>query len=212
MLAQGTPTLGIVGAGRVGRALGRRLHELGWRVGPVVTRKKSSARMAVKVIGEGRAHAGLTRQILAADVLLIATPDDVLSKVAAEMAEMGREEWRGKIVLHTSGAICFVGAREAEATRRGNWLVASAADLQRPRDSASRRNFFRHGRKPGRHANGAKDLPRVWRHSGQSEGPWQGRLPRSGGLRRRIFPRFDRSCYAHSDGGRIHAPTGYARA
>jgi len=62
--------------------------------------------MAVKVIGEGRAHAGLTRQILAADVLLIATPDDVLSKVAAEMAEMGREEWRGKIVLHTSGAIC----------------------------------------------------------------------------------------------------------
>ena len=106
MLAHGMPRLGIVGAGRVGRALGRRLRELGWRVGPVVTRKSSSARAAVRVIGDGQAHAGLTRQILAADVLLVATPDDVLSKVAAEMAEMGREEWRGKIVLHTSGAIC----------------------------------------------------------------------------------------------------------
>ena len=105
MLAHGIPTLGIVGAGRVGCALGRRLREIGWRVGPVVTRGESSARAAVRVIGQGQAHAGLTRQILAADVLLIATPDDAMSKVAAELAEMGSEEWRGKIVLHTSGAL-----------------------------------------------------------------------------------------------------------
>jgi predicted short-subunit dehydrogenase-like oxidoreductase (DUF2520 family) len=105
MVAHGNPTLGIVGAGRVGRALGRRLREIGWRVGPVVTRGESSARAAVRVIGQGQAHAGLTRQILAADVLLIATPDDAVSKVAVELAEMGCEEWRDKIVLHTSGAL-----------------------------------------------------------------------------------------------------------
>ncbi|MGO9641052.1 MAG: Rossmann-like and DUF2520 domain-containing protein [Candidatus Acidiferrales bacterium] len=105
MLSHGMPTLGIVGAGRVGRALGRRLHEMGWRVGPVVTRGKTSARAAVRAIGEGQAHVGLTHQVLYADVLLIATPDDALPEVAAQLAEMGREEWHGKIVLHTSGAI-----------------------------------------------------------------------------------------------------------
>ena len=38
------PTIAIVGAGRVGRALGRRLHEKGWRIGPVITRSMRSAR------------------------------------------------------------------------------------------------------------------------------------------------------------------------
>ncbi|PYU58495.1 MAG: DUF2520 domain-containing protein, partial [Acidobacteria bacterium] len=31
-------TLAIIGAGRVGRTLGRRLRELGWQIGAVVTR------------------------------------------------------------------------------------------------------------------------------------------------------------------------------
>jgi predicted short-subunit dehydrogenase-like oxidoreductase (DUF2520 family) len=46
-------TISIVGAGRVGRALGKRLHERGWRIGAVVTRSKSTSRAAVRVIGAG---------------------------------------------------------------------------------------------------------------------------------------------------------------
>lgn len=106
MLAHGMPvTLAIVGAGRVGRVLGHRLHQLGWRIGAVVTQAKATARAAVRAIGAGRPHAGLTRQVLGADVVLIATPDGAIGRVAARLARMCREELRGKVVLHASGAL-----------------------------------------------------------------------------------------------------------
>lgn len=98
-------SVAIVGAGRVGRTLARRLHELGWDVGAVVTRSLPTARAAVRAIGAGTPHPGLTRQVLAADVILIATPDDTIAATAARLARMGGEEWRGKVVLHTSGAL-----------------------------------------------------------------------------------------------------------
>ena len=97
--------LAIIGAGNVGRALGRRLRELGWKIGAVVTRNEPTARKAVRFIGAGRAHSALTRDVLASRLILIATPDDEIKKVAAELARIGAEELRGKIVLHTSGAL-----------------------------------------------------------------------------------------------------------
>ncbi|MGC1619145.1 MAG: DUF2520 domain-containing protein [Candidatus Acidiferrum sp.] len=98
-------TLAIIGAGRVGRALGRRLHDLGWKVGAVVTRGEPSARKAVRSIGVGHAHAFMTRQVLATQLILITTPDRCLAEVAEELARIGAEELQGKIVLHTSGAL-----------------------------------------------------------------------------------------------------------
>jgi predicted short-subunit dehydrogenase-like oxidoreductase (DUF2520 family) len=97
--------LAIVGAGNVGRALGRRLRELGWKIGAVVTRNDPTARKAVRFIGAGRAHSVLTRDVLASRLILIATPDDEIKRVAGELARIGAEELRGKIVLHTSGAL-----------------------------------------------------------------------------------------------------------
>jgi predicted short-subunit dehydrogenase-like oxidoreductase (DUF2520 family) len=97
-------TLAIVGAGRVGRVLGRRWRELGWKIGVVVTRSKASSRRAVRFIGEGKPHNGLTRQVLSSQIILIATPDDAISAVARELARMGGEELRGRVVLHVSGA------------------------------------------------------------------------------------------------------------
>lgn len=98
-------TLSIIGAGRVGRALGRRLREVGWKIGAVVTSSEPTARKAVRSIGAGHAHAFLTRQVLAAQVILITTPDHSVAEVAGELARIGAEELRGKIVLHTSGAL-----------------------------------------------------------------------------------------------------------
>lgn len=97
--------LAIIGAGRVGRALGRRLHELGWKIGAVVTRSEASARRAVRYIGAGRAHATLSRAILASRLILIATPDDAVAGVSRELERIGAEELRGKVILHTSGAL-----------------------------------------------------------------------------------------------------------
>src|ERR1700686_632329 len=83
---QMSETLSIVGAGRVGKALGRCLYELGWRVGVVATRSIPTARAAVRAIGAGQPTDRLTRQVLASEVVLMATPDSVIADVAANLA------------------------------------------------------------------------------------------------------------------------------
>jgi predicted short-subunit dehydrogenase-like oxidoreductase (DUF2520 family) len=120
-------TLAIVGAGRVGRALGRRLRELGWKIGAVVTRSEVSARRAVRFIGAGKAHAGTTRQILASRVILVTTPDDEIASIAQELARIGAEELRGKVVLHTSGA---QGASVLDVVKAQGATVGSMHPLQ----------------------------------------------------------------------------------
>src|SRR5579864_1513846 len=127
-------TLSIVGAGRVGRTLGKRLRERGWRIGAVVTRSAATSRAAVRAIGAGtacvfallqkshrRGRAGfqprrkshLTSGVLtpeakvlfAADLVLVTTADDATPGVAKSLAEFGGTSWRGKIVLHTSATL-----------------------------------------------------------------------------------------------------------
>ena len=95
----------MIGAGRVARGLGARLREAGWEIQVVVARRLPSARAAVRVIRAGTPSAGLTRRVLAAGVILIAVPDDAIAAVAAELERIGAEELRGKIVVHTSGAL-----------------------------------------------------------------------------------------------------------
>jgi len=120
-------TLAIVGAGRVGRAVGRRMRELGWVIGAVVTHSESSARKAVRSIGAGHAHAFLTRRVLTAQVILITTPDRCVMETAEELARIGAEELRGKIVLHTSGAL---SSEVLEPVRRSGAAVGSMHPLQ----------------------------------------------------------------------------------
>jgi len=105
ILARMQKSLSIVGAGRVGRGLGRLLRELDWKIGAVVTTKEASARRAVRFIGGGQPHAALTRRVLTSNVILITTSDEGVSKAAGELARIGGEELRGKVVLHTSGAL-----------------------------------------------------------------------------------------------------------
>ena len=119
--------LAIIGAGRVGRALGRRLREEGWKIGAVVTRSEASARRAVRFIGAGQAHAVVVRSILASQVILIAVPDDETAGVASELARVGGEELQGKIVLHTSGAL---DSRALDAAKEQGASVGSMHPLQ----------------------------------------------------------------------------------
>jgi predicted short-subunit dehydrogenase-like oxidoreductase (DUF2520 family) len=98
-------TVSIVGAGRVGRTLGRRLHELGWHVGAVTGRSTSTARAAVRAIGAGQPLATPSHQVLNSKVILITTPDGAIEGVVKELAQLDGKEWSGKIVLHTSGSL-----------------------------------------------------------------------------------------------------------
>ncbi len=120
-------SLAIVGAGRVGSALGRRLSEVGWKIGAVVTRSEASARRAVRFIGAGKACAGMTTRILASRVILIATPDDEIALVSQDLARIGEAQLAGSVVLHTSGAM---DSEVLEALRERGAKVGSLHPLQ----------------------------------------------------------------------------------
>jgi predicted short-subunit dehydrogenase-like oxidoreductase (DUF2520 family) len=103
------------------------LRECGWKIGAVVTSTESTARKAVRSIGAGQAHAFLTRQVVAAQVILITTQDHSLVDVAEELARVGAEELRGKIVLHTSGAL---SSKVLEPVKRCGASIGSMHPLQ----------------------------------------------------------------------------------
>jgi predicted short-subunit dehydrogenase-like oxidoreductase (DUF2520 family) len=120
-------TLAIVGAGRVGRALGLQLREAGWKIGTIVTRSEATARRAARFIGAGTPVAGMPRRILNSTVILIATPDAEISMAVKELARVGAEELRGKVVLHTSGAL---GSDVLSPLRKHGAAIGSMHPLQ----------------------------------------------------------------------------------
>ena len=89
----------------MGRSLGRALRQRGWKIGAVVTQSSRSARAAVRAIGGGTPLWRMTTDVLAAQVVLIATPDEAIASVAQQLARVSRGKPRGAIVLHTSGAL-----------------------------------------------------------------------------------------------------------
>jgi len=114
-------TLAIVGAGRVGQTLGRALRRRGWRVGAVVTRQLSTARAAVRFIGAGKPISDLRFEISKTDLCLLTTADSQISSTARALARVGGD-WRGRVVLHTSGAL---SSRELAPLRRRGAAVGS---------------------------------------------------------------------------------------
>jgi predicted short-subunit dehydrogenase-like oxidoreductase (DUF2520 family) len=112
-------TIAVIGAGRVARGLGGLLREAGWKIGAVVARQMPAARAAVRAIGGGTPCTGPTRRVLDAGIILLAVPDDALAEVAGQLDETGGKELRGKVVVHTSGALS--SAVLEPVAHRGAW-------------------------------------------------------------------------------------------
>jgi len=116
-------TISIIGAGRIGRALGRRLREQGWKIHSVVTRSQATARRAVRSIGSGSGSGGLSPSVFSASVILISVPDSAIHAVVNRVAAFGRAELQGKTVFHTSGAL------SSEALARLQTLGAAVGSI-----------------------------------------------------------------------------------
>jgi predicted short-subunit dehydrogenase-like oxidoreductase (DUF2520 family) len=82
----------IVGAGRVGRTLGRLARRAGFEIGPVVCRTGGSARAAATFIGAGRP--GTAPE--GAELTLVAVPDGEIAGVARALRAPA-----GAVVAHT---------------------------------------------------------------------------------------------------------------
>jgi predicted short-subunit dehydrogenase-like oxidoreductase (DUF2520 family) len=114
-------SLNIIGAGHVGRVLGRLLHDTGaCAVQDVLTRSIASAQEAVAFIGAGAAP-GTLHGLRRADAVMLAVPDDQIAPVCAQLAAHGM--LGGVLVFHCSGA---KSSDELHAARSAGALVASA--------------------------------------------------------------------------------------
>jgi predicted short-subunit dehydrogenase-like oxidoreductase (DUF2520 family) len=116
----GKPVVAMVGAGNLGSALALALHQAGYRIGEIVSRRpgQRARQLAAKV--RSRAVA-LPQARLAARVVWICVPDSQIAACARQLA--ARAEWRGKIALHPSGALA---SDELEGLRKRGAAVASA--------------------------------------------------------------------------------------
>ena len=97
-------TFTILGAGRLGRTLGRLLVAKGWEPRGITCKTLRSARQSASFIGGGEPSASNARAAAQGSLVLIATPDSAIALVARELAA-ARLAWRGRIVAHTSGAL-----------------------------------------------------------------------------------------------------------
>jgi predicted short-subunit dehydrogenase-like oxidoreductase (DUF2520 family) len=124
-----TNSLNIVGAGHVGRALGRVFTARGiFAVQDVLTRSQASAQAAAGFIGAGHA-VDAPGWLRAADVWMLAVSDDRLPEVAAALAQT--HDVRGAVVFHCSGAKAsgeLAPLRAAGATVASVHPVRSFAD------------------------------------------------------------------------------------
>lgn len=114
-------TLAIIGAGQLGRTMGRLWQDAGLlRIGDVVTRNRASAEEAAAFIGAGRAI-GSFETVAKADLFLLATPDGALQSTCAALAARGAFG-PDSIVFHCSGALT---SSALDAARAAGAQVAS---------------------------------------------------------------------------------------
>jgi len=104
-------TLNVIGAGHVGRVLGRLFAGVdGVTVQDVLTRSMASAQEAVAFIGAGTpvdSHGALRRS----DITMLAVSDDQIGPVCAALAMQGQLE--GTVVFHCSGALASTALQAA---------------------------------------------------------------------------------------------------
>jgi predicted short-subunit dehydrogenase-like oxidoreductase (DUF2520 family) len=123
-------TLNIVGAGHVGRALGRLFAAAGaFEVQDVLTRASASAVEAVAFIGAGRA-VERADQLRPAEVWMIAVGDDQIAQVGMQLAQAAA----GAVVFHCSGA---KASTELQAAARAGARTASVHPVRSFADPAS---------------------------------------------------------------------------
>ena len=94
--------VGVVGAGRVGAVLGAALAAAGHRVVAVSAVSEASLERAATLLPDVPVHP-VEEVVAAADLVLLAVPDDALTDLVAGLATT--KVWRsGQIAAHTSGA------------------------------------------------------------------------------------------------------------
>ncbi len=94
------PVIGIVGAGAVGTALGVALSRAGWPVGAVASRDADRRARFRALVPGVRAFAEAAALVDDVELVILAVPDDVVARVAADL-----RLYAGQALVHTSGLL-----------------------------------------------------------------------------------------------------------
>lgn len=99
-------SVSIIGAGRLGTALGKALASSNYEVEAVVARRIASARRAAKLLGPSTLSLSEKQlhMLPASKIVFITTPDAEILKTATSIASLNGTS-KGRTVLHTSGAL-----------------------------------------------------------------------------------------------------------
>ncbi|HVQ39146.1 MAG TPA: Rossmann-like and DUF2520 domain-containing protein [Pyrinomonadaceae bacterium] len=105
-----TPSITIIGPGRLGQAFALGLAGLGYSIHALVARRAAAAEKAARLLSAGPLQIqalGLNQLAALAptDLVLITTPDDAVEDVAHRLLAVKSGKGHGSVVLHTSGAL-----------------------------------------------------------------------------------------------------------
>jgi predicted short-subunit dehydrogenase-like oxidoreductase (DUF2520 family) len=100
----GKPVVAIVGAGNFGAALAVALQRAGYSIEAVMARSRgASLRKAKGLAKQVGARALTDPSALRADLIWFCVPDAEVARAARALA--GKLEWKGRVALHSSGAL-----------------------------------------------------------------------------------------------------------
>jgi predicted short-subunit dehydrogenase-like oxidoreductase (DUF2520 family) len=137
-------SVSIIGAGRLGTALGLALRAAGYKIQVVAAKRPAAARRAAKEFGPStlalsaaqlsRLNSDQLERINRCSLILIATPDDVIATVAKQLADIltrgtvrsRNDKSAHRVALHTSGALA---AEVLEPMRCAGFAVGSLHPL-----------------------------------------------------------------------------------
>lgn len=112
------PTLGIIGAGKVGQTLARLWHSAGYPIRCIHSRTPAHAETLARQVAASIAQD--PREVVTqADLTLLTVPDNVIAEMAQRLSV---DELSGKAVVHTSGVY---NAEVLAALKRRGGMVGS---------------------------------------------------------------------------------------
>src|SRR5215813_1455920 len=101
-----TPSISIIGAGRLGSALALSLASAGYRIEAVASRRLSNAVRASKKLDPRPLSLAAEQfsRLPESEIIIVSTPDDHIPVVAANLAKAS-DNRKSQVYLHTSGAL-----------------------------------------------------------------------------------------------------------
>lgn len=98
------PRIAIMGPGRLGSALALELTRAGYRISEILFGSSAASRRKARILAR-QVHAKVADASgrLNVDLVWFCVPDREIGRAARQLA--GRMDWKGKIALHSSGAL-----------------------------------------------------------------------------------------------------------